>query len=236
MILITFKRSIIMDEFNNNPNPFNEDKNTVPGNEYNTPPADPYNQQPVQNSYPQQNGQQNPYPGQQNPYTQQQQYNAPNGQYQQNYTYNQQNIPQQGYARPQGYAPYGMPYQQPQSTGMAVASLVLGIISIVTGLFMFSFPVLFLLPIIGLILGIVYKTKKFSVGKGLSTAGIVTSALGLLIPLALLILVVVLLLTNGAELMEYIKQTSPEQYEELYELYGEQFPDWFSGIMSFIIK
>ncbi len=228
MILITFKRSIIMDEFNNQPNPFNEDKNTALGNEYNTPPADPYNQQPVQNGYPQQNGQQNPYA--------QQQYNMPNGQYQQNYTYNQQNIPPQGYAQPQGYAPYGMPYQQPQSTGMAVASLVLGILSIVTGLFMFSFPVLFLMPIIGLILGIVYKTKKFSIGKGLSTAGIITSALGLLIPLALLIIVVIMLLTNGAELMEYIKQTSPEQYEELYELYGEQFPDWFSGIMSFIIK
>lgn len=220
-----------MDEFNNAPNPFNEDKDNTPGSEYNTPPADPYNQQPVQNGYPQQN----PYPGQQNPYAQQQ-YNAPNGQYQQNYTYNQQNIPQQGYAQPQGYAPYGMPYQQPQSTGMAVASLVLGILSVVTGLFMFSFPVLFLLPIIGLILGIVYKTKKLSIGKGLSTAGIITSALGLLIPLALLIFVIVMLLTNGAELMQYIKQTSPEQYEELYELYGEQFPQWFSGVLHMIFK
>ncbi len=213
-----------MDEFNNAPNPFNEDKNNTPNSEYNTPPADPYNQQPVQNGYPQQN-----------PYTQQQ-YNAPNGQYQQNYTYNQQNIPQQGYAQPQGYAPYGMPYQQPHSTGMAVASLVLGILSVITGLFMFNFPVLFLLPIIGLILGIVYKTKKLSIGKGLSTAGIITSALGLLIPLALLIFVIVMLLTNGAELMQYIKQTSPEQYEELYELYGEQFPQWFSGALHMILK
>ena len=218
-----------MDEFNNNP--FNEDK-TAGGNSpdpYNTQ-NDPFNQQPVQG----QNGQ--PY---------QQPYNVPpqNGQYQQgqnpyimpqgDYGYNQQNIPQNGYAAPQGY---GVPYQPQQSTGMAVASLVLGIISICTGLFMFSFPFLFLMPIIGIILGIVFKSKKLPVGKGMSTAGIITSVIGLVIPLALLVFVVVMLVTNGAELMQYLKQISPEQYEQLYEIYGEQFPQWFSGAISFLIR
>ncbi|MDE7278698.1 MAG: hypothetical protein K2N26_03105 [Oscillospiraceae bacterium] len=218
-----------MDEFNNNP--FNEDK-TAGGNStdpYNTQ-NDPFNQQPVQG----QNGQ--PY---------QQPYNVPpqNGQYQQgqnpyimpqgDYGYNQQNIPQNGYAAPQGY---GVPYQPQQSTGMAVASLVLGIISICTGLFMFSFPFLFLMPIIGIILGIVFKSKKLPVGKGMSTAGIITSVIGLVIPLALIVFVVVMLVTNGAELMQYLKQISPEQYEQLYEIYGEQFPQWFSGAISFLIR
>ncbi|MDE6762472.1 MAG: hypothetical protein K2J73_02190 [Oscillospiraceae bacterium] len=218
-----------MDEFNNNP--FNEDK-TAGGNStdpYNTQ-NDPFNQQPVQG----QNGQ--PY---------QQPYNVPpqNGQYQQgqnpyimpqgDYGYNQQNIPQNGYAAPQGY---GVPYQPQQSTGMAVASLVLGIISICTGLFMFSFPFLFLMPIIGIILGIVFKSKKLPVGKGMSHAGIITSVIGLVIPLALLVFVVVMLVTNGAELMQYLKQISPEQYEQLYEIYGEQFPQWFSGAISFLIR
>ncbi|MCM1024007.1 MAG: hypothetical protein NC395_08130 [Prevotella sp.] len=212
-----------MDEFNNAPNPFNENNNgeTPPQNPYNAQP-DPYNSQP----------------GQGQPYG----YPPPNG-----YNYNRQDIPQngyvppqgmQGYAPQQGYAPvqgYGMPYQQP-STGMATASLVLGIISICVGLFMFSFPFLFLLPIIGLILGIVFKCKRLPVGKGVSTAGIITSAIGLAIPIALLVFVMVMLVTNGAELMEYLKQMSPEQYEQLYELYGDQFPQWFSGAAAFLMK
>ena len=144
-----------MDEFNNNP--FNEDKKAGgnPSDPYNVQ-NDPYNQQPVQG----QNGQpyQQPYnvppqngPYQQNPQYQQGQnpYNMPQG----GYGYNQQNIPQNGYAAPQGY---GVPYQPQQTgTGMAVASLALGILSICTGLFMFSLPFLFLMPIIGIILGIV---------------------------------------------------------------------------------
>ena len=207
-----------MDEFNNNP--FNEDKSGAdPQNPYQQPVQgqqgqgyDPYNQQPMQGQ-PMQNGQ--PY---------QQPYNVPpqNGQYQQG---------QNPYGMPQGY---GVPYQPQQSTGMAVASLVLGIISICTGLFMFSFPFLFLVPIIGIILGIVFKTKKLPVGKGMSTAGIITSVIGLVIPLALLIFVIVMLVTNGAELMQYMKQVSPEQYEQLYEVYGEQFPEWFNGAIMFL--
>ena len=207
-----------MDEFNNNP--FNEDKSGAdPQNPYQQPVQDqqgqgydPYNQQPVQGQ-PMQNGQ--PY---------QQPYNVPpqNGQYQQ---------VQNPYGMPQGY---GVPYQTQQSTGMAVASLVLGIISICTGLFMFSFPFLFLVPIIGIILGIVFKTKKLPVGKGMSTAGIITSVIGLVIPIALLVFVIVMLMTNGAELMQYMKQVSPEQYEQLYEMYGDQFPQWFDGAVMFL--
>lgn len=237
-----------MDEFNNNP--FNEEKSGVS-------PADPYVQQgqqeqPQQYQQPQNYDPYNQQPAQGQQYAQnQQQYDLPpqNGQNGQNpygaqggYNYNQQNIPQGGYVPPQGYAAnqgygYYAPYQQPQqSTGMAVASLVLGILSICTGLFMFSFPFLFLFPIIGIILGIVFKCKKLPVGKGMSTAGIITSAIGLAIPIALLAFVVVMLLTNGAELMQNLKQISPDQYEQLYEMYGDQFPQWFDAAVSFLVK
>ncbi len=239
-----------MDEFNNNP--FNEEKSGgIPENPYmqqgrqEQPPQqfqqpqnyDPYNQQPVQGQQYAQSQQQYDLPPQ----------NGQNGQNGQNpygvqggCNYNQQNIPQSGYVPPQGYYAnqgygYNAPYQQ-QSTGMAVASLVLGIISICTGLFMFSFPFLFLMPIIGIILGIVFKCKKLPVGKGMSTAGIITSAIGLAIPIALLAFVVGMLLTNGAELMQYLKQISPDQYEQLYEIYGDQFPQWFDAAVSFLIK
>lgn len=215
-----------MDEFNNNP--FNEEKSGAG-------PADPYAQQ-GQQEQPQQYGQ----PQNCDPYNQQPG-QVQNGQPYQQQGQNPYNMPQGGYVPPQGYAAnqgygYNVPYQQPQSTGMAVASLVLGILSICTGFFMFNQPFLFLLPIIGLILGIVFKCKKLSVGKGMSTAGIVTSAIGLAIPIALLTFVVVMLLTNGAELMQMLKEMSPEQYEQLYEMYGDQFPEWFSGAFLFFIK
>ncbi len=240
-----------MDEFNNNP--FNEEKSGessanpyvqqgMQGQQEQQPQQyqqpqnyDPYNQQPVQGQQYAQNQQQYDLPPQ-NGQNSQNPYGAQGG-----YNYNQQNIPQGGYVPPQGYTAnqrygYGAPYQPQQSTGMAVASLVLGIISICSGLFMFAFPFLFLMPIIGIILGIVFKCKRLPVGKGLSTAGIITSAVGLAIPIALLAFVVVMLLTNGAELMQYLKQVSPEQYEQLYEIYGDQFPQWFDAAVSFLIK
>lgn len=240
-----------MDELNNNDrNPFDEQGSSNSG--YNTSGAydqprqdtgyDPYNQ-PRQSTDPYGQSQQNanPYgqtPPNVNPYSQQTQNANPYDQpYQQQYdqqsgTYNQRNIPQQGYVPPQ----YGMPYQpyaQNQSTGMAVASLVLGIISICLSLFMFSFPVLFLAPIIGLILGIVFKTKHLPVGKGLSTAGIVTSAIGLILPIILVIIMAVILLSYGDTLMDYIRTQSPEEYEYFYEMYGDQFPQWFDGMFRF---
>ncbi len=227
-----------MSDINNNgENPFNE-QDTRQQDPYNQPAQgnDPYNQ-PAQGSNPYNQPMQNTY---NTPNQQQGQYmqdvNSPYDQsYNQQNVYNRQNIPQNG-----GYvqSPYGTQYRQympaqKMSTGMAVASMVLGICSICLGLFMFAFPPLFLLPIIGLILGIVFKCKHLPVGRGMSTAGIITSAIGLVIPLLFLILVVVLLISNGAELMEFMKEYSPEDYRELYELYGDQFPEWFDGAMKF---
>ena len=212
-----------MSEMNNNgENPFGEQDTR--GRE--DAGYDPYNQ-PAQQR-------QDPADRQQGQYMQD--VNSP---YDQNYSqqnvYNSQSIPQRG-----GYtqSPYGAQYHkyvpaQDQSTGMAVASMVLGILSICLAMFAFAFPPLFLLPIIGLILGIVFKSKHLPVGRGMSTAGIVTSIVGLIIPLLLLIFIVVLLLSHGAELMEFMKQYSPEDYEELYEIYGDQFPEWFNGAMKF---
>ena len=123
-----------------------------------------------------------------------------------------------------------------QSTGMATASLVLGIISIVMGLPALALPFLFLIPIIGLILGIVYKTKHLPVGKGLSTAGIITSSIGLVLPIVIVFIAAFWLIANGAEAMEYIRQISPELYEEYREQFGDQFPEWFTSVLYFIFK
>lgn len=229
-----------MDEFNNNDkNPFDEqdtgstdtsgtydpyNQPRQPANPYSQPqqPANPYNQ-PQQNS--------NPYYGQSaqgtNPYNQSYQQQGTYNQY------NQQNIPQQGYVPPQYGTPY-QPYPQNQSAGMAVASMVLGIISIAFSLFMLAFPVLFLIPIIGIVLGIVFKSKRLQIGKGMSTAGIITSVIGLLLPILLVIIAAVLIVTNGHEVMEFLKTYSPEEYNELYEMYGDQFPQWFDSMLHFL--
>ncbi|MDR0943341.1 MAG: hypothetical protein LBM41_02310 [Ruminococcus sp.] len=67
-------------------------------------------------------------------------------------------------------------------TGTATASLVLGIVSMVLLLLVLIFPLpLIIMPIVGLILGIVYKTKKYPVSKGVSTAGIILNSLAIVL-------------------------------------------------------
>ena len=102
---------------------------------------------------------------------------APYGQPQQP-AYPQQ--PQPAYQQP-GYTPNAYastPYQQPGAPqpgkGMAITSLVLGIVSIV---FWFFFtPGGVICGIVGLILGIMAKSKGFS--GGMQTGGLVTSIIG----------------------------------------------------------
>lgn len=62
----------------------------------------------------------------------------------------------------------------PPRTGMAIASMVLGIISLFTWLFFIGF----LLAAIGLILGVISLLNNQS-GKGMATAGVVTSSITL---------------------------------------------------------
>ncbi|MBQ7980829.1 MAG: DUF4190 domain-containing protein [Oscillospiraceae bacterium] len=176
------------------------------------------------------------------PTQQPQQYQQP---YQQNYNYNQQNINQQGYVPPQqggyGYQQY-TPYPQQPSQGMAVASLVLGIISIVFSLLTAMLPFLFLVPIIGIILGALHKSKHLPVGKGLSTAGIATSIIGIVLPILVYVACIALVAYFAnepgfmQEYMDLLKEMSPEDYEMLYEMYGEIYPEWFSEAVKFIFR
>lgn len=173
------------------------------------------------------------------PKPQEQQYQQP---YQQNYNYNQQNINQQGYVPPQqggyGYQQY-VPYQQMPSQGMAIASLVLGIVSILFAFFAMAIPFLFIIPIIGIILGALHKGKHLPVGKGFSTAGIVTSIIGLILPIVIIIVFVAIILSNPdfmRDCMNMIKELSPEDYEIMFETYSEMFPEWFSDAFRLFFR
>lgn len=229
-------------------NPYNQ-TNSIPYNQqnnnpYNMPNSNPYNQ-PNTNPYNRQNS--GAYNQGGNPY------NMP-GAYQNNYSTPVQqgsyNSAQQGNYDPykQPYDPYKQPYSYNQyggyqngtyPTGMATASFIIGIISILLTLFMLAFPFLGILPIIGIVLGAVYKSKHYPVGKGLSTAGIVTSAVSLglviIIFVGLVIWMMSLMMGDGSgmqELMQYIKSLSPEVYEEYYNQYHSQYPQWFEGISA----
>ena len=77
--------------------------------------------------------------------------------------------------------------QQPQydgveptpANGMAIGSLIVGILSIVTAIIPFVGIIAWVLAPIGLVLG--FLARKRPGGQGLAIAGIVTSAIGLVI-------------------------------------------------------
>ncbi len=127
----------------------------------------------------QQNNQQNNQYNQQNDqYNQQynqQQYNQPQYNQQQ---YNQQQYNQQQYNQPNNYNNYNNyapnQYQQPQdnSRGLAIASLVLGIVSF--------FCCGSVCSIVGIVLGVLSRKKK-PTDNGMATAGIVLSIVALAI-------------------------------------------------------
>lgn len=95
---------------------------------------------------------------------------------QENYNWNQ------GQPTPPPYSPYGAP--PPERKGYAIASLVLGILSLVLCCVGGG-----ILGIVGLILGIVSLVKKES-KLGMAIAGIITSSFGIVFGIVMLIYVV----------------------------------------------
>ena len=151
--------------------PVNADVTTA---QTDTPPAYTFGQQPVQTEVPQQNPYQpnaQGYQPQQNPY----QPNAQGYQPQQDHTYSS------GYYQ---YTPVNpaMVNAQNQTDGFAIASLILGITGICT-------CCTFIPAILGLIFGIVSKsTNDGTRPTGVSTAGIITSVVALLINIFFLVI------------------------------------------------
>lgn len=68
----------------------------------------------------------------------------------------------------------------PQDTGLAVASLVLGVFSICTVWIPFFGLIAWILAPLGLILGLVALKRPTGRGRGVAIAGVVCSAIGLL--------------------------------------------------------
>lgn len=148
---------------------------------------------------------------QQNPQNYQQQYNQQYGQpndqpYTQQYAYNQ-NYPRQ-YGQPQQYNPPYYNAQYPEyngdinnnKNGFAIASFVLGLISILFCLISFTGACIWLISfpasIVGLILGIV-SLKKHEQGKGMAITGIVTSALSIVFFIIIMIIAIIIAVNSS---------------------------------------
>lgn len=236
-----------MDEFNNNNNNENQNfgeesfaeqerRNEQQGqyDPYNSPingqgQYDPYNM-PLD----QQNPQPAPQQYQQNPYDTSY---AGQRQVPPDFDPYKQPLPQNPYGGGMYFDANGMPYK----TGLATASLVLGIISLVlTFTSLIFIPPLGLLPIIGIILGCVYKGKHQPVGKGASTAGIICSVISLVLCVLFLVLCVVIVLNYMPQMIEFLKSYSPEVYEQYYDMFYDVHPEWFDTVAAlfgrFLVK
>lgn len=125
-----------------------------------------------------------PQPTYQQPQYQQPQYQQAQPTYQQpQQTYQAQ--PQ--YQQPQYQQNYGQPmYQQPQGKGLAIASMVCGIVSCV---FCFAWYIVIPTSIVAIILGIVYKKKGLK--NGMATAGITCGIVGLSLFILFIVLIFV---------------------------------------------
>lgn len=102
-----------------------------------------------------------------------------------NYQQNSYQQPQQdayGYGQPAGY-PYAAPIVK-KAPGLALAAMILGIVGVVTGFFVFGA----LLGIAAIILGALSlkKVKEAGAGKGFAITGIVTGAVAILFSLCML--------------------------------------------------
>lgn len=244
-----------MDEFNNNNNEnennsFKEESFSEPNGRQQFDPYNmPYGQQPDRRNNPynmpndrQSNSNNMPDNQQDNPY------NMPNER--QNNSYSPYNNPYGQQQIPPNYDPYKMPppqnpysgvyvdeYGMPYKTGLATASLIIGIISLLlTVSFLIFIPPLGILPIIGIILGCIYKSKHQPVGKGTSTAGIVCSAVSLGLSALFLLLCVYVALNYMPELMDYLKSYSPELYDQYYDMFHDMYPEWFDNAAIFFSK
>ena len=209
-----------MDEFMNGNF---DDKDPQNGTPANGQPYDPYNQQAAANGQPYDPYNQQPTQGAvpytYDPYAQQGQ--QPADPYSQSPNY--ANYMQNQY----GGGVYAVPQKAPE--GMATASLVMGILSIVSFITVYLPPVF---AILGIVFGCIHKSKHYPNGNGKATAGIVCSVIGLLMIIGIIALG--LSLMNNPEIMsqymELIKEQDPELYDQMYDMYYDQFPQWFEGI------
>ena len=175
-----------------NNNLYGADNNGVPGAGDSQQNGNPYEQQPYQgqqgNPYDQQPNQiqqGNPYDQQPNQIQQGNPYDQQPNQIQQGNPYGQQpNQGQQGnpYEQQNYYSNIPQEPQKDKASGMAIASMVCGILSIVLCCVWY---ISIILSIVAITLGIINMIKKYG-GKGMAIAGIITGSFGVVLSILMM--------------------------------------------------
>jgi predicted nucleotide-binding protein (sugar kinase/HSP70/actin superfamily) len=80
-------------------------------------------------------------------------------------------------------------------------------------------------PTLGLIFGIVYKTKKYPVSRGASTAGIVLNGIAFFISLVMSIMIA-FAVGDFFNNMDYYSENYPDEYSQ-FEQYFEEYEDYY---------
>lgn len=107
---------------------------------------------------------------------------------------------------------------------MGVASLVLGILSLITGWIPFVCFFAFILAVIGLILGIVDTVKKSKANdkrRGISIAGVIISAV------AIPIIVIMSFVSTGIFFAIVEDNYYNDYYKDYYD-YNNNYDDWYN--------
>jgi len=140
--------------------------------------------------------------------------------------YNQGNNVQNPYSQPGGPTVNQMPGQAQTPVpgcGFAIASLIVGILSMTLCCVGGS-----IMGLMGLIFGIVSINKKESV-RGMAIAGIVTSGIGILIGILILVYIISLGAAVGNMSQDELRELRDRIYQEL-EDEGYDVPEEYKGV------
>ena len=144
------------------------------------------------------------------------------GQNQENYRNATNNINQSTYDRQYSGA-YAQSRLRKESQGLAIASLILGILS----LMFFLTGVNILTSILALVFGIIYlSTVKQKKGKGMAVAGIITAALAIVLCIGAWVFII----GNAANLASLAEDE--EGMERWYEYYGLDEDDFYNDFYN----
>lgn len=95
--------------------------------------------------------------------------------------------PAYGYAPPPGFPPPPAYAAKPKANGLALTSMILGILGITVGLCLLFFPVLPILAVVFGHIGLTQTRKTGAPGRGYAIAGLVTGYVGIALAILWLI-------------------------------------------------
>lgn len=99
--------------------------------------------------------------------------------------------PAYGYASPPGFPPPPVYQAKPKANGLALTSMILGILGITVGICLLFFPVLPILAVVFGHIGLTQTRKTGAPGRGYAIAGLVTGYIGIALAILWLIATII---------------------------------------------